>query len=200
MKKIYKIAQENLKVFQQKDIIAGLTSLLILFLLLYLVFFPAVRQFHSLSREIKNRTIDLTRVKSPVQEYQVLEAEASNMGKQIDGLKNKLFWEKDISKFLNEITHLASSGIELISFKPESSLPALGKEESAFGDKYKFSQTPISVTLKSGYGDLVEFLKKIEEAEKFIKIEALTIENDPDNIYQHNVNIKFSIFTKEEAV
>ena len=113
--------------------------------------------------------------------------------------------EKDISKFLSELTHLASDlPMEFVSWRPEAVVSVLTTAEDKKDKKdkkvldYSIMQAPISVVLRADYNSLVNFLKRIEEADRFIKIDTFIIEPDQRNIYKHNIKMKLGIFIKEE--
>jgi Tfp pilus assembly protein PilO len=171
---------------------------LVLAAVLYLVFVPSIRKFGKISQQIRDKKSELSRVQQPSGEYRVLDKETKEMRSRKDLLVGKLLWESDISRFLSELTKLTSnSEVEFINIKPESALPAPEKDKEKFA-KYRIVQIPISVRIKGSYEGLVNFLKKVEEGAKFIKIEYLNIESDSSSIYKHNINIRFSIIAKEE--
>ena len=171
-------------------------SFVALYITSHFIFLPALKQSRSLASQIGRKKIDLSKVQALPGEYEQLASQIDKQKAQLENLKNKLFWEKDISRFLNELTKLASDlPIEFSSLKPESASAVIGKEPRG----YLFSQVPIAVALKSGYDNLVEFLRRIEESDKYINIDTLNIESDRSDIYRHNIKIKLIILVKEEG-
>lgn len=188
---------------KQTALIFSLVFFLLLGIVFYFIFFPALRQSRLLSKQIKDKRTNLTKMQTLTSEYSRLEGELSNTGEKIQILKNRLFWERDIGRFLNELTRLASDlEIEFVSLKPESvsSLQQKDKKARIESQKgYLFAQVPILVVLRSSYDDIVKFLKRIEETDKFIKIDSLSIESEQRDIYRHNVKMTLSIFVEEKA-
>ena len=179
---------------QQSILAAVIASLIGLPLLVYFAFLPALRNFQSLSQQVADKKTGVTALKTPREEPEVVEEKVKKLKEQIEALKGEVFWETDISRFLNQITQLASDlKINFVSLKPEaaSSSSEKGKE---LPDDYLLTEVPISLTIKSNYDDLVEFIKRIEQSDKFIAIESLTIDTDRQDIYSHNVRIDLSIF------
>lgn len=180
----------------QKVLIAVGISSVALYIIFHFIFLPALKQSRSLVSQIGRKKIDLSKVQTLPGEYEQLANQIDKQKAQLENLKNKLFWEKDISRFLNELTKLASDlPIEFASLKPGAASSVIGKEPKG----YLFAEVPISVALKSGYDNLVEFLRRIEESDKYINIDTLNIESDRSDIYRHNIKMKLIILVKEEG-
>lgn len=176
----------------QKVLIAVGISFVILYITFHFIFLPALKQSRLLASQIGKKKIDLSQVQALLGGYEQLASQIDKQKTELENIKNKLFWEKDISKFLNELTKLASGlPIEFTSLKPESA-KEIQKEPKGY-------QVPIAVALKSAYGNLVEFLRRIEESDKYINIDTLNIESDRSDIYRHNIKIKLIILSKEEG-
>jgi Tfp pilus assembly protein PilO len=186
----------------QRVLIAVGISSVALYITFHFIFLPALKQSRSLASQIGRKKIDLSKVQTLPGEYEQLASQIDKQKAQLENLKNKLFWEKDISKFLNELTKLASDlPIEFASLKPESASAVIGKDKGIQKEPkgYLFAQVPISVALKSGYDNLVEFLRRIEESDKYINIDTLNIESDRSDISRHNIKMKLIILVKEEG-
>jgi Tfp pilus assembly protein PilO len=183
----------------QKAIATIVFSVLFLCAIFYFAFLPSLKQSLSLTNQLKEKKTDLTKVHISSEEYNLLEGQIKDQKGKIVILKEKLFWEKDISKFLNVLTHLAADlPIEFVTLKPEAVvLP--DKKDTKNKNEAQFAQVPISVTLRASYGNLVEFLERIETSEKFIKIDTLNIESDQSNIHTHNIKMGLNIFIKEDG-
>jgi len=189
----------RIKYRNQRLLLAGISFFLLLLVVCYFVFLPALRQSRLLSYQIKEKKTNLARLQALTGEYNRLEAEVNKTKDQLQILKNRLLWERDISRLLNELTQLASNlQIEIVSLKPESATLPREKEKKEPGD-YLLARVSISVTLKSDYDNAIKFLRRIEEADKFINIDLLSIESGQRDIYKHNVKMKLSIFTEEEV-
>lgn len=182
---------------KQASLVVSIIYFLVLCLIFYFIFLPAFKQSRLLSRQIKEKRLNLTKVKVSTNESSLLEEQISKTKEQLEIIKNRLFWEKDISRLLNELTQLASGlEIEFVSLKPEAVYLPVEKDKKESTD-YLLAQVPISVSIRSNYDNLVKFLRKIERADKFIKIDTLNIESDQRNIHRHNIKVSLSIFTRE---
>lgn len=187
--------------FKNLPVIPFLLSILVFFAVVYFFLLPAIRQNKILLQQIKDKKFDLKGAQAPINEYVLLKEDISKKNLLLAEVKKRLFWEKDISRFLNELTHLASDlQIEFVSLKPEVVLAEETGAESAKKEGKglkKPDSVPITVVLKSSYNDIISFLKRIEAGEKFIRIDSLGIESDPANIHKHLTKMKLSIFIEE---
>jgi Tfp pilus assembly protein PilO len=176
-----------------------LISVLVCVLIFYIVFLPAVKKFGELSGQIREKKTNIANIKAPEDEYKTLVEELGVTASKAAALRESLFWQKDISKFLDELTRLASgSDIEFVSLTPESN-PAMSPQDKEYAAKYSFSRVPITVKMRASYNSLQAFLRKIEEGRKFIKIDYLGIHSEGNIVYKHNIQVKFSILTQEVA-
>ncbi|MCM8801648.1 MAG: hypothetical protein NC912_06620 [Candidatus Omnitrophica bacterium] len=202
MKKGLSIIDKFKEFSKQKIVYHYLISFLALFVVLYFIFFPGVRQFFSLGGELKEKIQTLNRVRIPKGEYDAFVEKKENVRTELDLIKRRLFWEKDIGKFLNELTQLASIlPLEFVSLKPESAVYVVKKEDKKKDKKsalYTILEIPISAVLKGNYDSVLNFLKRIEQSDKFIKVDTFSIESDINNIYRHNVKIRLGIYVKED--
>lgn len=174
-----------------------MVSAIVCLVMFYLVFLPAVKKFGELSQQIKEKKTNIANIKAPEDEYKSLVEEFGVTASKAADLRERLFWQKDISKFLDELTRLASgSDIEFVSLTPEAN-PMIVPQDKESAAKYSFVRVPITVKMRGGYNSLLDFLKKVEEGKKFIKIDYLGITSEGNALYKHNMQIKFSIFTHE---
>lgn len=172
-------------------------SVLVCLVIFYIVFLPAVKKFGELSQQIKEKKANIVKIKAPEDEYRLLVEELGKTASKTEALRERLFWQKDISKFLDELTRLASGlDIEFLSLMPEAN-PMIPPQDKEYAAKYSFSRVPITVKMRASYNNLLEFLRKIEEGKKFIKIDYLGITSEGNIVYKHNIQVKFSILTQE---
>jgi Tfp pilus assembly protein PilO len=173
--------------------------ILVLFTVVYFFLLPAIQKDNLLSAQIRKSKTDLGVAQAPIKEYAALKEDIKKKNSELAEIKQRLFWERDISKFLNELTRLASElQIEFVSLKPETMPPE--QEEGRESDKKKpkkLTSVPITVAFKSNYNEIISFLKRIEEGERFIRIDSLSIESEPSNIYKHLTKVKLNIFIEK---
>ncbi len=196
------------------------TPLLIsLCLILYLVFSPALKRYRELNKQFKVKNVDLVKLEGLIKESALTKQELDKDKADFELIRYELFWGKDAGNILAELTLLADGlEIEFVSVKPEPMVipkpKALGKKAaSKVAAKQKDSQAkkaekeeppgfpyiPISVDINSGYDNFIKFLSRIEEAERFIKINSYTIESGLQNIYMHKVRMRLVIYTEESV-
>lgn len=188
---------------QKTLIITSVVSLLVMSSTFYFIFLPALKGAGTLSKQIKEKKKNLSTAQPPSDEYSLLEDKVKGEKEELDTLKKRIFWEVDISNFLNTVTQLASElQIEFVSLKPEKREPSPSPSEK--GKKVPQQSTlltavPIAIIIRGSYGDLIKFLKRVEEADKLININTLNIEADRRNIYRHSIKIGLGIFNKNES-
>lgn len=191
----------NKKLFasQQSVFITVIIAAVSLVVIVYFVLFPSVRNFQQTAQQIKDKKTGLTALKTPAEEYGSLEEKVKALKDRGEALKNKLVWESDISSFLTRITQLASDlKIDFVSLRPEvKSSPS--ENLKGLSDDYMLTEVPIVLIIKSNYGDLIKFLERIEQSDKFIGVESLSIDTQPLDIYTHSIRMDLSIFTKEKS-
>lgn len=188
----------------QKLLLGIIVSLSVLFLTVYYVFLPAIRSSYALTKQIKEKKVDTTKIQIASDEFEKLAKKINGLRQQSGTLDEKLYWEEDISKFLDKLTQLAADlNIEFVSLKPESVIQppkSKDKKDKKESRENLLAQVPITVSFKASYSNLVEFLKRIEEADKFIKIDTFSIESEQKEIHKHNIKMLLVIYIKGHAV
>ncbi|MFH1457854.1 MAG: type 4a pilus biogenesis protein PilO [Candidatus Omnitrophota bacterium] len=180
--------------------LSAFVPILIFPVVVYFLLLPAFKDNISHRLQIKNRKIDLGVAQAPIKESGVLKEDIKGKKAQLTEMETRLFWKRDISKFLTELTRLAADlEIEFISLKPE---PLTVDQESRSLDKKepkelkKMASVPISVAFKSNYNDIINFLKRIEEGERFIRVDSLSIESESGDMRKHVTKMGLSIFVE----
>jgi len=178
-------------------ILSTIISLGCLSAIIYFLLIPALAERNKISQQIKNKRLDLIKVKTPDSEYANLREDLDKRNLERQELKKSLFWERDTGKFLNELTRLAEDlNIEFVYLKPETI--SVANEQKDKKEKI-LVQVPIDVAIKSSYNDTINFLKRIEEGKRFIRIDSLNIESGRGNIYEHTTRMQLSIFIEKGA-
>ncbi len=171
-------------------------SMLALFAVVYFFFIPVTRIDDSLKQQIRNKRVDLGVAQAPIKEYGALKEDIHRRNAELAEMEKQLFWERDISRFLNELTRLASDlDIEFVSLNPQN-LSMQQESEGSEKESKSLSSVPIAVAFKSSYGDTMKLLKRIEEGQKFIRIDSLNIDSESNNILKHLTKMGLSIFVE----
>src|SRR3989338_3246369 len=183
---------------QQSIFITVIISAVSLVAVVYFGLFPYLANFQQIAQQIKDKKTGLIALKTPAEEYGALEEKVKTLGGRREALKNKLVWESDISSFLTRIIQLASDlKIEFVSLRPEVR-PSPSEKVKGLSDDYMLTEVPIVLIIKSNYGDLIQFLERIEQSDKFIGVESFSIDTQPLDIYTHSIRMDLSIFAKEK--
>ncbi len=181
----------------QKTLFLIVVSLVILLLIIYLAFLPVLKQSLNLTKQIKEKKTDLSKVQISKEGLTRLEEEVTSLNNRIVISNERLFWDKDNSRFLDKLTQLAVDlPIEFVTLKPEAAVVS-GKKDAEDANAPQLTRIPFTVTLRANYNNLVEFLERIETSEKYIRINTLSIESNTEDMNKHNFTIELNIFTKE---
>lgn len=165
--------------------------------MLYFAFFPALKGFQMVSQQIEEKKTGLSTIKTPRVEQGELDGKVSKTKEQLEILKKRIFWESDIGRFLNEITLLAADlKISFVSLKPEAAAVVSAEKDKKSAQDYPLTEAAILIIMRSNYNDLVKFLERIEQNDKFIAVQSLQIETDQQDVYSHTIRMDLSIFTQ----
>ena len=202
---------------KQKLILLSFIALLVLYVIVSFLFLPSVKQVRELSTQIKEKNLDINKKKEETESFAKLSEETDKLKDELKEAKSKFLWDSDSSHFLDEFTKLAHDlQMEFVLLKPEKSVkvvnkqlakdakqPSKDKKKDAQKEKDKqgtlssnLVQQPIKVTVKSDYSDLVKFVKRIEELDKFIRIDSLSIDSGQEDINKQNINLSLTIFNQ----
>lgn len=161
-------------------------------LLLWAVF-PSIRDWIKYKKDIKLRYAELQHRYDTTKEIQRLNTEITVIEKAYDDFNNMLFSKDDISRAVKEIADISLDlQIEYISLVP---LPETMLGETSFKEKFSLWSCPINIKMKTSFLKLADFIRRIENARKFIKIENVTIKKNPLNSTIHDVDIKVYVFS-----
>jgi Tfp pilus assembly protein PilO len=122
---------------------------------------------------------------SVVQETLNLEIEQLNL--KLSSIEQRLFSNaEDIFMYINQFAE--TSRLSLKSIEPQEKI----KREIPYS-KNVYLELPVKIKLKSDYYQLLTFLSKIEEAQKFIMVSEVKIQGDPKNIWEHDIEIPLTV-------
>jgi len=129
----------------------------------------------------KRREIDKQPKIAAVQETSNLEIKQLNL--KLSAVEQRLFLNtEDIFMYINRLAE--TSGLSLKSIEPLEKI----KREIPYS-KNEYLELPVRIKLKSDYYQLLAFLSKIEEAQKFIMVSDIKIQGDQGNIWEHDIEM-----------
>ena len=157
--------------------------------------FSRVKRINKLREDIKKIKNELRGFGNYRERLKDLEDKSSLWQKKTREKEQYIFWEEDISFFIKEITNIAK--LLSIEFFSIDSHPV--EEVSSFPDlKIKILKIPLSISMQEDFFKLIDFLKNIENFNKFVKIENVRISTQQNDIYHHRINISISVLVKRE--
>jgi hypothetical protein len=131
-------------------------------------------------------------------QYKKLELGIEEFKQQIEESRKRLFWKKDIAVFLEKLTHIAEQlSVDFISIKPSlEPTPIMSKGEDDEKRVIMFKSS-VKINLKTGYRELIDFLKRIENSDKFLRIDEINIVVDDKDIFKRDISILLSLFSAD---
>lgn len=183
---------------KQEYIIIGATIFISLVLVtgFYIMFMSAARELISVNSKLRKGQMIVPDVSGYRKQYATLEADIGSISREIAKNKERLFWKKDIALFIEQLSRVAEQiAVDFISIRPASN-----PEPVTADDKQKtvlMYRRPVTITMKSGYRELMDFLARVEDSERFFRVDELTIEPDRKDILKRNVTMVLSIFSAD---
>ena len=146
-----------------------------------------------------NKNSEFSTVKKRVDSARKLIASKEKIYNQLEALKarssavqKKLPDQESMSSLLGAFSSIAeSSGVSILKIKPvesETSSPAAKTTKEAYD---KFS---ILIEAKAGYFQLVRFVDKLENMDRFIEIDDIEVRNDPNDPRRHDIKMDLKTY------
>jgi len=161
---------------QQRIILAVLVGIILIVVINNLLFKPIISKrrelrlkYQSLEAELKRKEFELqeAQAKTEAERITSLEKKYRHTQKKLEYLKGRLPKEKQIPALLSQIASQAGLEYNLIKMLPEE-------------NRLVYKEIPIQIQVKGRYQDLGEYLKRLEESTRLIKIKSLSIKTDPE--------------------
>ncbi len=160
-----------------------------------MVYFNLILKPQFSSFVVANR--DYNAVKSRVRSANALIANESRIKAQYENLKNqsqalekKLPSQDEISVLLQDFSKVAeSAGAKILRIKP---LEILGEDVAVAGQF--FLEYPILIEARAGYHQCGVFINKLENMERFIRIDAVDIKGRAADPRHHDIRLRVSAY------
>jgi Tfp pilus assembly protein PilO len=174
-----------------------LSLCLLLSAILFLrIILPSIKTWSALKKEIQHKDKELQLRYNTIQQNQQLKNEIAAIEKTYGDFNRMFFVRDDMPAAVKAIADISKDlQIEFISLTP---LPSQKLEDPSLeNEKPGFSlwKTPISIKIKTNYLKLIDFIKRIEKANKFIKVENLRIKKNPSTLLVHDVEMTVYVFS-----
>ena len=173
--------------------------LLILCLLLSGILFlsvilPSLKSWAAFKKKVQRRGKELQLRYNTIQQDRQPKDEIAAIEQAYRDLEQIFFARDDTSQAIKAIADISQDlQIDFISLTPQSSQ----KLEGPLQEKPEFSlwKTPILIKIKTSCLKLIDFLKRIEKSNKFIKVENLRIKKNSSNVLIHDVEMTIYVFS-----
>lgn len=175
---------------QQRIILAVLAGIILIVLVNSLLFRPVTSKkrdlrlkYQNLERELKRKGFELQEAQAKTEAKRIasLEEKYRHTQKKLEYLKGRLPKEKQIPALLSQIASQAGLEYNLIKILPEE-------------NRLVYKELPIQIQVKGRYQDLGEYLKRLEESTRLIKIKSLSIKTDPNAPPKLDVTLEIATF------
>jgi len=158
----------------------------------YYLLTPQIAQISLLKKNIIQKKAEIQKAKIMVSKKPQLEREFQTVRKLIKEYKKRMPGEDKIPDFLSSLTNIANEHkVKLMSINP-------GKLKKS-GKTCIYTEYPIAIGIKGGYHQIARFVNKLENLERFVKINHISITSDKKDALKHNADIYLSIFIFQET-
>lgn len=162
----------------------------------FIIFMPLVEELTSLNSKIRKGEKIAPDASGYRRQYAQMEKQIETLSQEITQGKERLFWKRDISFFMEKLSNIAEQlTVDFISIRP-SLTPEPVRADNKEGTVLMYRH-PVTITMKTGYGELIGFLARIEDSDRFFRIDELTIVPDTKDILKRNVTLILSVFSAD---
>lgn len=162
--------------------------ILILTVLIVMLVVRNIRSLYTLHQKLQQRDRAISELKNLVKSEMDIKRQIGELRELIGYYEQKLPKEKEVSQLFHELDNIASgSKIKFSLITPDSS-----EEGKHYMRYYR------TIELKSGYHQLGNFINKLENLGRFIKVDKIAITPDPADPFKHNVELVVSTFVSLE--
>ncbi|MDO8886432.1 type 4a pilus biogenesis protein PilO [Candidatus Oleimmundimicrobium sp.] len=177
----------KLKMSQKDQMILMLTGVLILMLLFaFFVVMPKINQIKDLRTQQELENNELESAKATLSRLKSLKKDSAKIEAEIAKLKAKMPENPELPSLILQINKIASdAGIDFITISP-GELPEMGDSE--------YISVPLSITTTGRFFNLIDFLYRVRNNEREIKITSVSIGAGPDGLPHLTVSIKADAF------
>ncbi len=141
-------------------------------------------RFGKVRNELKTAEINVARIEK-------LQTDVNAFKEKVDNYEKRLPAEQEIPNFLGSISDMArSSNVKIVAITP---IPVAAKESKAQKAQI-YQEMPILISAKCGYHELGQFLSKLENADRFMKVVDIDMIASKTTPKKHDVELVVSTF------
>lgn len=169
---------------KQIFMVGGAVALAIFALYLNFLIKPPIMNLLNIAAKTRMIDMDLKSAISDIAKIDKFKKEIEKSRGKIDSYEKMLPVEQEIPTLLQHLSKMAiSSKIKILGITP-----VMQKEEKPDPDRI-YQGIPILISAKSGYYELVEFLKKLENSDRFMKVTDISIKSSASAPNKHDVEL-----------
>ncbi|MCU0651454.1 MAG: type 4a pilus biogenesis protein PilO [Candidatus Omnitrophica bacterium] len=166
--------------------IAGIALLIILLSLIFLKFSGALwAKNNSLKEQIKKAGEEINRAAKISSTQETLDSEVQKLNEQIALAQDNFF--QNVEDIFSSLNHFAQeTKLSMQSINPEERTRT---EVPNRNDMY-LEILPLTLKLNCDFRQLLAFLGLIEKSKKNISVTSINIQNNPQDIWNHRIDIE----------
>ncbi len=179
----------------KKETLAFIIIGVILFIFLYFQIFlkSALSELFVLNPEIRKLTIDIKSTKEDLRHEGTLKKRLKDMEGRVDIYEKKLPIEHEIPMLLESLSRMAKdSYVKILGITPVSA-SIRGKQKQTKESKV-YREIPIMIRAKSGYHELVAFINRLENADRFMELSDIKIKSNKSDFRRHDIELTVSTY------
>ncbi len=158
----------------------------------YYLLTPQIARISLLRKNITQKKTEIQKARNMIAKKPQLEREFQTVQKLIKEYRKRMPGEDKIPDFLFSLTDIANEHkVKLMSINP-AKLKTSGKTRV-------YAEYPIAFCIKGGYHQIARFVNKLENLERFVKINHISIASDKKDALKHTADIYLSIFIFRET-
>ena len=170
--------------------LVGGVFFLIIFIYLFIFVKPKVGEFISLFRETNTLRSDINETKDILSREALYKKRLMDMQGKVVLYEEKLPAEREVSIMLEELSKMAKETyVKILGISPVETLTRVDKDQ----DK-PYKELPIMINAHSGYHQLGQFINRMENTGRFMKISDIDIRANPNNKKEHSVDLIVSTY------
>lgn len=167
-------------------IVCGLAIILLVF-----VFLPLqISKAFSLMQQLAGKKNNMVLVERSSQNLNEIKKEIATTEEKISQLEKRLPKQIETTLLIDTLKDITQEA----RLKFSSIEPAGERQFELEGQDEFYLELPIKVKLRCSFFDLIAFVQKIENSSRLMKISELAIRNNPQDIWEHNVDLAISTF------
>ncbi len=141
----------------------------------------------------KNKEFRIARDRVKAEELMIaneagIKKQHENFAKQAEYLEKRLPSQDQISSLLEDFSNVAeSSGVKILKIKPLEAPVAVSKQKVA---NNAYTEFPILIEARAGYHQLGDFVNRVENMDRFIKIMDMDVAGIDKDPRHHDIKMR----------